>query len=289
MKNGWLIVNGFLKNSKFDEIYNLLCCASKEYDINLSMKTNVELVDILESDEIFNKPDFVLFYDKDVRLAEKLQLQGIKLINSAEAIENSDDKSLTALKLLEHKIPHPKTIIAPKTFQNIGYTSLDFIDIAIQKLGLPLVIKESFGSFGKQVYLAKDKSEAIGIISNLGCKPFIMQEFIDTSHGKDVRINVVGDKVVSSMLRYNEDDFRSNVSNGAKMKNYTPSPIYKELAVKACKALGLDFGGVDVLFGKNDTPIICEVNSNLHFKSTLTCTGDNVANHIMEYINDKIL
>ncbi|MBR7089182.1 MAG: hypothetical protein IKI46_01640 [Lachnospiraceae bacterium] len=47
--------------------------------------------------------------------------------------------------------------------------------------------------------------------------------------------------------------------------------------------MGLDFAGVDVLFGK-DGPIICEVNSNPHFKTTLECTGINMAEHIISHI-----
>jgi glutathione synthase/RimK-type ligase-like ATP-grasp enzyme len=59
------------------------------------------------------------------------------------------------------------------------------------------------------------------------------------------------------------------------------------LAIRACKALGLDFGGVDLLFGENDTPLLCEVNSNAHIKNILTCTGINVAEHILAYIREK--
>ena len=90
------------------------------------------------------------------------------------------------------------------------------------------------------------------------------------------------------MLRYNKDDFRSNISNGGAGSKYEPKPSYIELAEKASKALGLDFAGVDVLFGENDEPIICEINSNPQFKSTLDATGVNLAEHIASYIINKI-
>ena len=113
--------------------------------------------------------------------------------------------------------------------------------------------------------------------------PFIMQEYIAVSGGRDVRINVVGGRVVASMYRYNDNDFRSNITNGGSMKKYDADPAQAEIAVKACEAIGLDFAGVDVLFGE-DGPIICEVNSNPHFKTTLECTGINMAEHIMAHI-----
>lgn len=288
MKKGWLVINGFLKSDKFKEIYSLLQSSSTKFNIELVIKTNVELCDVLDNSLPFTRPDFVLFWDKDVLLASRLENLGLKLFNSANAIETCDDKGLTALTLASNGIAHPKTIIAPKTFENIGYNDLSFLCLAIEKLGFPLIIKESFGSFGKQVYLAKTYKQAKRIIKKLSHKPFILQEFISDSYGKDVRINVVGEKVVASMLRYNNNDFRSNISNGGKMQPFTPSKKQESLAIKASKALKLDFGGIDILFGKDDKPIVCEVNSNLHFKSTLSCTNVNVADYIMEYINGKI-
>jgi glutathione synthase/RimK-type ligase-like ATP-grasp enzyme len=91
------------------------------------------------------------------------------------------------------------------------------------------------------------------------------------------------------MYRYSENgDFRANVSNGGKMKYYEPTKEQIDLAILSCKTLGLDFGGVDILFGENQEPIVCEVNSNAHFKNIFDCTGVNVADTIMEYIIKRI-
>ncbi|MFW5676022.1 MAG: ATP-grasp domain-containing protein, partial [Acetivibrio ethanolgignens] len=64
------------------------------------------------------------------------------------------------------------------------------------------------------------------------------------------------------------------------MKAYEPTEEEKRLAVRACQALGLDFAGVDILFGEAG-PVVCEVNSNAHFKNIYDCTGVNVAEHIL--------
>ena len=114
-----------------------------------------------------------------------------------------------------------------------------------------------------------------------------MQELIRESIGRDVRVNVVGDKVVSAMERYNENDFRSNISNGGSMKKIVLTPEIEVIAIKAAEIIGLDFAGVDVLFG-NDGPIVCEVNSNPHFKSSLECTGVDMSEKIMDYIAEKM-
>lgn len=283
MKKGWLLVNAFVKTHKFDELYNMFLNASQKYDLILEKKTNAQLLCYLSdfSDAPIEKPDFVLFWDKDVRLAKMLEKRGFKLFNCCDAIERCDDKILSYISLLQSKIKMPKTFFSPKTFLKDGFLDYDFIP---QNLPFPVIVKEAFGSFGKQVYKADNIDQLIKIISSFENRPFLIQEFIKSSVGKDIRINVVGDKVVACMLRYNENDFRANISNGGKMKKYTPSSAEEEMAIKASKALGLDFGGIDILFGE-DEPIFCEANSNAHFKNIYDCTGINVAEHIIEYIS----
>lgn len=287
---GWLVVNAFLDSEKFRGIYSLLLESAKLHNIRLELFTSSDLSGVTGEGFGANElPDFVIFWDKDVCLARRLEQARVRLFNCADAVEACDNKALTSLMLSKAGVRIPKTIIAPKTFEGVGYNNLVFLDRAVDKLGLPLVIKESYGSFGMQVYLADTRDEAAQIIKELGHKEFIMQEFIASSRGRDLRVNVVGGKVVASILRYNEADFRSNLTIGGQMKPYTANNAQAELAVSACKALGLDFAGVDVMFGENDEPIICEVNSNTHFKTTLDCTGVNLADRIMEYIAEELM
>ena len=127
---GWLIVNGFLESKKFDEIYTFLKNASRCVGITLEIKTNVELMNSLD-DQYMIKPDLVLFWDKDVYLAKRLEGLGIRLFNSAASVEICDNKILTALTL-QGNVKTPKTVIAPKTFEGVGYTKKDFLKKAIE-------------------------------------------------------------------------------------------------------------------------------------------------------------
>lgn len=72
------------------------------------------------------------------------------------------------------------------------------------------------------------------------------------------------------------------------MTPYEPSEEEKELAVSCCKILKTDFGGVDLLKGEHGEALVCEVNSNAHFKNIFDCTGINAADFIMDYICRKI-
>ena len=148
-------------------------------------------------------------------------------------------------------------------------------------------MKESFGSFGQQVYLVNNKSELTKKVKELEGKPFLFQEYIGESKGKDIRLQVVGNRVVASMYRYSEDDFRANITNGGHMKAYEPTSQEIELAICAAGAVGADFAGVDLLFGK-DGPLVCEVNSNAHFINILKCTGVDTSMEIMKYIQNGV-
>ena len=281
---GWLVVNSFVKWDKFSEIYGLLLEAGRKVGVLLEMKTSSDIFCSVQSR--FSKvslPDFAIFWDKDILLARRLEKLGIRLFNPSDCIEICDDKGQTAIALVESGIRTPLTFLSPKAYPAYGCTDMAFLREAESFLGYPMIIKENRGSFGQQVHLVKSPDEAESLIASFREHPFIMQQYIEESAGRDVRINVVGDRAIASMYRYNDNDFRSNITNGGSMKRFDATPEQEELAIAACRAIGLDFAGVDVLFGK-DGPIICEVNSNPHFKTTLECTGINMAEHIMTYI-----
>lgn len=293
---GWLVTNGFLHSNKFTELNLWLIEAARKQGIDLIVKTNSEILakldDHFHKTELVNnntKPDFVLFWDKDIKLAKYLEMKGYAVFNSSDAIATCDDKALTHLCLQSAGIKMPRTIIAPMTYGNIGYTSLEFLDQIETSFGYPIIVKECFGSFGQQVHLAYNRRELEDIVLNIGSNPMLFQEFIKSSNGKDLRLQVVGNQVVATMYRYSVNgDFRANVSIGGKMKPYEPTKEQMDLAIQCVKIIGLDFAGVDILFGENGEPIVCEVNSNAHFKNIYDCTGVNVADHIMEYIIKRI-
>jgi len=288
---GYLVVNEFLQTNKFNEIHAWLLEAAEKQNIQMILKTNAELmVDLAKAqrENVKREVDFVLFWDKDVRLAAYLEQLGYPVFNSSQAIATCDDKSLTHLKLQLAGIPMPRTILAPMTYANIGYTNLNFLQEVMVRIGFPMVIKECFGSFGQQVYLVENQQELETKVKELGAKPILFQEFIASSFGKDIRLQVVGGKVIACMYRYSENgDFRANLSIGGKMKSYSPTKEQCELALRSCDILGLDFAGVDLLFDEKDTPIVCEVNSNAHFRNIFDCTGVNAADAIMEHIIKK--
>ena len=264
---------------------------SNRHLIESARKQNVELTE-KKTGELLHNPnylkdleaDFILFQDKDVILAKLLEMSGFPVFNKASAIEDCDNKARTFLRLTEKGLPVPLTLIAPLTFEGFGYNNENFLEEAASLLGFPMVVKELHGSYGQQVYLAHSMEELSALSKGFGHKGFLMQELVNTSFGKDIRVNVVGGRAISAILRHNDSgDFRSNIFIGGNASAHTLTPEEESLAVSACEALSLDYAGVDLLFGP-DGPLVCEVNSNAHFKASLECTGVDPSEHIIAHI-----
>lgn len=290
MKRGYLIVNSQLHTGKFEELADMLMDSAEKYRMSLECRTAMDLLTPVGALRSASLPDYAIFWDKDAFFAQQLEAAGVRLFNSSEAVLLCDDKARTAAALARAGICQPRTVVAPMAFQNIGYTDLSFLRRAGELLGYPMVLKECFGSFGQQVWLAHDLTEAEEIVTDrIGGRPFLMQEFISCSAGRDLRVNVVGGRVIAVLHRKNEHgDFRSNITNGGSMYRYEPTAAQADAAIAAARAVGADFAGVDILFGEGDKPIVCEVNACPHFKSTLLCTGINLADAIMQYVAGQL-
>lgn len=291
-RTGWIIYNGNLPGNKFLDFAEMIQTAARTLNSKAEIIKNNDLLSLLTTSSLgllseTSLPDYVVFTDKDIYLAKQLEYLGVPVFNQAKAIAVSDDKIATYQKLSKLQLPIPKTIIAPKIFHT-GSLDEGIINKAIKELGFPLVMKEAFGSFGEQVYLVKNKQELDKKLQLIGNKPFVFQEFVHTSYGVDIRLQVVGDKVVAGMKRRSADDFRANITAGGRMEAYTPSQEEEELAVKAAKAIDADFAGVDLLNGDRNQPIVCEINSNAHIRNLYECTGINAADYMMEYILNKL-
>ena len=285
---GYFIYNKYLLNHKFNTLREYFFIESKRSNVELEFIDNSNAIQMFLNNRM-EKKDFVLFWDKDIKLAKLFEQEGYLVMNNSRSIEICDDKAKTYIELYKHNINQPLTIISPLTYYTNINDDSEFIDCAINKLGFPMIVKECYGSFGEQVYLCNDKNNLNMIINQIGCKPFILQEFIKTSYGRDIRIEIIGGKVVAAVCRKNENnDFRANITNGAIASKYNPSKEQIDISIKACDVLNLDFAGVDILFGVDDKPILCEINSNAYPINVQNITGTNIVAEILNYIKNKI-
>lgn len=228
--------------------------------------------------------DFCVYLDKDKYASSVLEKNGIRLFNSHAAVRVCDDKGETYIALAGSGLNIPDTVFGALCYRGDVATDTEAAQVVADKLGLPLVVKESFGSLGSGVYLVKTVDELSSLTERIKLKPHLFQKYMGSRKGTDVRIIVVGGRAVAAMERRNDCDFRSNISSGGTGRAVVPSSAFIKAAEKAASVLGLDYCGVDLLYGDDGEPYVCEVNSNAFFEEMERVTGINVAEAYVEEI-----
>ena len=287
MYSCWVIYNGSLTSDKFKDQAVLIKEAAERAGIRTELKKNYDvMMDLTGS--FHSRPSFVVFLDKDILLAKFLKNHGIPIFNDPDVIETCDNKANQYLVLSKHGLPMPETIIAPKVYPSFTITDSGYYEKVLVKLGLPMIIKEGHGSFGMRVYLIETEVEFYAKTDELRGVDYVFQQFIESSRGRDIRVNIVGGEIVAAMYRHSETDFRANITNGGIAEVIELTTAQKELAIKAANAVGAEFAGVDLLFGKDEEPLVCEVNAAAHIRNIFNVTGINVADAMIAYILREI-
>jgi gamma-F420-2:alpha-L-glutamate ligase len=208
---------------------------------------------------------------------------GIPVVNSSISIDLVKDKLYSQQILSREGLPTPKTVLLKHPVN---------IDLIEKEIGFPCVIKNIIGSQGKGVFIANTKKEfesQMDILESVNDKAnIIIQEFMKDSFGKDVRVYVVGGRPIAGMLRKAQDgEFKANISQGGSGTTFELTDEVKWLAMKACKVLNLDIGGVDLLFDGEHFRI-CEVNSNPGFKGFEKATNINIPEQIFSWLRMEL-
>ena len=210
-------------------------------------------------------------------VVRQFEMMGVWALNESVAIGRSRDK-LRSLQLLSRAgIGLPVTAFAHETRMTD-----DVLDIG----GEPVVIKLLEGTQGVGVVLAETRRSARSVIEAFrGAKvDILVQEFIKEAGGADVRMIVVGGKVVAAMKRQGgEGDFRSNLHRGGSSSKIKITPEERSTAIRAAKVMGLNVAGVDILRA-NHGPVVMEVNSSPGLEGIEETTGIDVADAIIDFV-----
>ena len=212
-------------------------------------------------------------------LIRQFQNAGVTVINTADSIEISKDKLEASQILSKHKIPIPKTMM-------VRFPVND--KIVEKEIGFPCVVKLITGSYGDGVHLCekrKDFVKLMDFVENLGSsKTMLVQEYLGERPGEDLRVLVIGGKVIGAMRRTApEGDFRANISSGGTGQSFELTDEIEFIALETVRALDLTIAGVDLLFDKDGFKV-CEANSNPGFLGFETYCGIDVANLITDYV-----
>ncbi|MFD2587941.1 RimK family alpha-L-glutamate ligase [Croceitalea marina] len=216
-------------------------------------------------------------------IVKQFEMNGVFSTARSLGITRARNKVRTLQIMARKGIPIPETLFS---------INPDNIAEQIRILGgAPVIIKIQEGTQGMGVILAESKKSAKSIIDTFYKMDtsILLQRYVEEANGEDIRIIVVGNKVVASMKRTSEiDEFRSNVHRGGKTEEVEISPREKYIALNATKYLGLGVSGVDLMRSKNG-PVLLEVNASPGLKGIEGATGVNVAKHIIQFVERNAL
>ena len=208
-----------------------------------------------------------------------LERLGVPTVNESVAIETVKDKLWSHQILAASNLPIAKTMLAK--------FPIDF-DAVERLVGFPLVLKTLSGSQGQGVFLCESKSnlQDLGELmeatkANLN---IVLQEFIESSHGRDLRVMVVGGRTVAAMeRRSNDGSFKANVSRGGSAREIEITPEVDWLACEVARILGLSVAGIDLLFD-GDHFRVCEANSSPGFEGLERACDINMPREIFAFV-----
>lgn len=215
-------------------------------------------------------------------VVRQFEMADVFTLNSSDGISRSRDKLRSMQILSRAGVGLPTTSFA-HSIQDINGL-LDVVG------GTPVVVKLLEGTQGIGVVLAETKKAAesvIGAFRQLDAN-ILVQQFIKEAGGSDIRAFVVGGKVVAAMRRQSAPgDFRSNLHRGGRAQAIRLTPSERSTAVRAAKAMGLSVAGVDLL-QSDEGPMVLEVNSSPGLEGIEEASGVDIADLIIEYIEDNV-
>lgn len=286
MKQAVIVYNiAYENNPQWIEQIDSFVKAFRKVGFNLLPVLNVDANDYIKRYKTFI--NFIVFWDTDLYLAEELQQFGLPIFNPINAIRVCNDKGLSQLKLTAHKIPTPRTLILPFTNGHNALTFLERIKILLSEKGFryPFVLKQRYGSHGEQAFLISNEMMFKKILSIIGTKELLVQEFVKASVGRDYRVYVVGNKAVATAMRANKGNFRSRISSDGRLASIErPDKNMLRTAIAASVACGTDFAGVDILIDASGTPLVAGVVSNVQTYIAEEVTGVYISYFIAKYI-----
>jgi RimK family alpha-L-glutamate ligase len=203
---------------------------------------------------------------------------GLPVINHPRAIERTVDKHWTSRLLAAAGIPTPRTVVAEQATD---------AQRAFRELG-DVVVKPLLGAGGRGICRVGDRDVAYRVFRALEAQGavFYVQEFVP--HGRtDLRLLVVGGRVVAAARRHG-DGWKTNVAAGGRMTAHVPDRRETDLALRACRAVGAEVAGVDLIEADDGRLLVCEVNGIPGWIALQQATGRRIADAVAGLVVDRM-
>jgi RimK family alpha-L-glutamate ligase len=187
------------------------------------------------------------------------------MLNEPMAATTALHKFASAAAMAEAGVPIPDAVLA---------LSNERLNQERAQFGERAVYKTAIGTHGGGTWMVELDDP---VNAQVGDRHAFLQEFLDHDEARhhDLRVYVVGERVVAAMNRYApEGEWRTNVALGGEVEDMTgrlPDHV-REMALDAVDAIGLDYAGVDIVQG-DDGYYVLEVNPTAGFRGLFEASG----------------
>ena len=206
----------------------------------------------------------------------RAQARGQVVVNAPAALEASIDKYLASARLEAAGLPVPPTRVCQDADSGLE---------AFAALGGDVVLKPLFGSEGRGMIRLTDPELAwrtFRTLERLQCVLYL-QRFVPHP-GWDLRVFVLGGRVLTAMRRYADGDWRTNVAQGGRAEAVKLAAGEERLALAAADAVGASVAGIDLLPGPGGEWNVLEVNAVPGWRALAPATGIDVAAEIIQFV-----
>ncbi|MBR6344660.1 MAG: hypothetical protein IKR70_02895 [Lachnospiraceae bacterium] len=222
-------------------------------------------------------PDAIVNRTRDFTVSMFFEQAGVKVFNSTFVTMIGNDKYMAVDFVKNTGAPVPESFLLKK-----GTRFEQVID-------KEMVVKSLHGHGGSEVYAVSSNDELEEIRKRTEDDMILQEKLIPSEEeyplGKDLRVYIVGNKIVAGMMRSSDKDFRSNFSLGGRADIHDLTD--KELAIvkKITDAVYIDHAAIDHIYDKGN-PVFNEIEdmcgSRMLYENTDIDIADMYAKHIAD-------
>jgi len=268
-------------------LYTRLRVEEKHLLDELEKHADVEVIRINDGDSFFDISELpeqidVLFersisYSRGLYISRIFEAHSVPVVNSSLVAERCGDKYITSQILAKNGIPTPRVLMA---FDEESALQ------AVEAMGYPCVLKPVVGSWGRLLAKVENREMAESLIEHkatLGVnhQVFYIQEYINKP-GRDIRAFVIGDECICAIYRSSEN-WITNTARGGVATNCPVTEEIAELCQRAARAVGGGLLALD-LFETENGFTINEINHTMEFRNSITTTGVNIPEKMINYV-----
>jgi ribosomal protein S6--L-glutamate ligase len=206
----------------------------------------------------------------------RLRARGIRVLNPPAALEACVDKYLASARLEAAGLPVPPTLVCQGADDALE---------AFTTLGGDVVVKPLFGSEGRGMLRLADPDLAWRTFRTLERLQSVLYVQRYIAHpGWDLRVFVLGGRVLGAMRRHARTGWRTNVAQGGHATAVRATYPEEQLALQAAAAVGAPVAGVDLLPGPDGELYVLEVNAVPGWRALAPVIGVDVAAELIRFL-----